>query len=295
VPVIALIASGGLSQTARAANAQGPHFLSLFLTRDGGSLSAIQIVSLLAWGLGYFGQPHILARFMAIQEPAHIRPARRIAMVWVLACLAGAVMVGLTAHAALPAPLAEGASETVFMALVRQLVPPIFAGVLLAGVLAAVMSTADSQLLVTSSALTEDLYKPFCRPGARDMELVWIGRTAVILVAAAAAWLAFDPESSVLGLVAYAWAGFGATFGPLIIISLYWPRMTRSGAIAGVIVGGLTVIIWRQVSGGVFELYELLPGFALSALAIVVVSLVDTPPPPAVRSEFQRAVQPQTV
>jgi sodium/proline symporter len=151
------------------------------------------------------------------------------------------------------------------------------------------MSTADSQLLVTSSTLTEDLYKAFFRRSARDMELVWVGRVAVVVVAAAAAWLAFDPESSVLGLVAYAWGGFGAAFGPLILISLYWKRMTRNGAIAGIIVGGLTVIIWRQISGGLFELYELLPGFVFSTLAIVVVSLLDTPPTREIEDEFGRA------
>jgi sodium/proline symporter len=289
VPVLATTAAGGFDEAVRAANTQDSHFLSLFMTKGGRLLSSVQIVSLLAWGLGYFGQPHILARFMAVQEPSHIRPARNIAMVWVLGCLTGAVLVGITAHAVLPAALGADASETVFMAVVQQLVPPMFAGVLLAGVLAAVMSTADSQLLVTSSTLTEDLYRAFFRRDARDMELVWIGRSAVVVVAAAAAWMALDPGSSVLALVAYAWGGFGAAFGPLILISLYWKRMTRNGAVTGVIVGGLTVIVWRQISGGIFELYELVPGFVLSALSIVLVSLLDSPPTDEVTQEFTRA------
>ena len=163
-------------------------------------------------------------------------------------------------------------TEKVFMILIDVLFHPLIAGIFLSAVLAAIMSTADSQLLVASSALTEDLYKVLLRRNASQTELVWISRCAVIMVAIIAFLIAIDPASSVLNLVAYAWAGFGATFGPLIIMSLYWKRMTRTGALAGMIVGGLTVIIWKNLSGGLFDMYEMAPGFALSFLAIFLFS-----------------------
>ncbi|MCF7849511.1 MAG: sodium/proline symporter PutP, partial [Kiritimatiellales bacterium] len=262
LPLLAIQATGGFSASTSAMRQVGPGFLDIFTNGKGEPLSGVAIVSLTAWGLGYFGQPHILTRFMAIRSADQIKPARRIAMAWVVISLTCAVFIGLMGRAYLPETLSKPDAEKIFMIPVAQLSHPIIGGILLAAVLAAIMSTADSQLLVTSSALTEDLYRVMIRPKASEKELVWVSRSMVVAVAAIACVIALKPGSSVLDLVAYAWAGFGATFGPLIIISLYWKRMTRNGAVAGVIGGGITVLVWRHLSGGMFDLYEIVPGFA---------------------------------
>jgi len=289
VPVITLHATGGLEASATTLRQIDAGFLNLFSDASGQPLKITAIASLMAWGLGYFGQPHILARFMAVRSADDIRPARRIAMTWVLISLTCALVVGLAGRAYLPEPLSGSDAEKIFMVLVGQLTHPMLGGILLAAVLAAIMSTADSQLLVTSSALTEDLYRVVIRPNASDKELVWISRGTVIAVAAVACLIAMKPDSSVLDLVAYAWAGFGATFGPLILLSLYWKRMTRNGAIAGMAGGGLTVLIWKQLEGGWFDLYEIIPGFAVSSLLIVLFSLMDKAPDLAVCQAFEEA------
>lgn len=286
VPVLGIRALGGLQSFEISVREINPEMLNLFTGTDGRGLSVIAVVSLAAWGLGYFGQPHILARFMAIRSAERIKRARHIAMIWVLISLASAVLVGIIGRAYLKTFLAGVTSETVFMELVNALVPPLLAGVLLAAILAAIMSTADSQLLVTSSAITEDFYKVLFRRRASSRELLWVGRLAVLAVAVIAYIIALNPESSVLGLVAYAWGGFGAAFGPLILISLFWKRMTRNGAIGGIVVGGLTVIIWKQLQGGLFDMYEIVPGFLFSCLTIFIVSLLDRPPSGEILDEF---------
>jgi sodium/proline symporter len=268
-----------------------PGFLDLFSHADGTPLTATAIISLLAWGLGYFGQPHILTRFMAIRSADDLTPARRIAMTWVLVSLVCAVIIGLAGRALLPHLLAGSDAETIFIELVGRLTHPLVGGILLAAVLAAIMSTADSQLLVTSSALTEDLYRVIIRPKATDRELVWVGRLTVIGVALLACSIALNPDSSVLKLVSHAWAGFGATFGPLILMSLHWKRMTRNGAIAGIIGGGLTVLIWISLPEPFSNLYEIIPGFAVSVAAIVLFSLLDRPPEQSVVRQFEEARQ----
>jgi len=289
VPTAAIIRLGGPGATSATLNEISPELLDLFSNMEGGALPLIVIVSSMAWGLGYFGQPHILARFMAIKSPKKIKEARLIAMIWVVISLACAVAVGTLGRAYFKAaPLAPGAEETVFMVMVNALVHPVIAGVLLAAILAAIMSTADSQLLVTSSAITKDFYKVLLRKKAGEKELVWVSRLAVIGVAVIAYIIGLDPESSVLGLVAYAWGGFGATFGPLVILSLFWKRMTMKGALGGIIVGGVTVIVWKQLSGGIFDLYEILPGFLFSVITIIVVSLIDKKPSREIREEFDR-------
>jgi sodium/proline symporter len=240
----------------------------------------IGIVSLMAWGLGYFGQPHILVRFMAAESVKTIPSARRISMVWMISCLAGAVAVG---YVGIPYFLAhpEGAaavnanSEAVFIEMAKQLFNPWIAGLLLAAILAAVMSTLSCQLLVCSSALTEDIYRTFLRKNASQKELVWVGRAMVMTIALLAIVIAGDPEAKVLGMVSYAWAGFGAAFGPVIILSLFWSHMTRNGALAGILVGAITVLVWKQF--GWFGLYEIVPGFILAWLATVVVSRLNLP------------------
>jgi sodium/proline symporter len=174
------------------------------------------------------------------------------------------------------------------MVLVDALFHPLIAGILLAAILAAIMSTADSQLLVSSSALAEDFYRKLLRPSAGQAEIVLMGRLAVVLLALVALLLAMTPDSTVLGLVSYAWAGFGAAFGPVLLLSLYWKRMNWTGALAGVIVGGVTVVVWKQLSGGVFDLYEIVPGVLLATVAIVLGSLVTPSPPAAVIDGFDR-------
>ncbi|WP_313298200.1 sodium/proline symporter PutP [Diaphorobacter sp.] len=243
--------------------------------------SFVGVISLLAWGLGYFGQPHILVRFMAASSVKTIPAARRISMTWMILCLAGAVavgFVGLPYFASNPAGAAAvtANSETVFMEISKQLFNPWIAGALLAAILAAVMSTLSCQLLVCSSALTEDIYRTFLRKNASDLELVWIGRAMVLIVALIAIGIASNPDSKVLGMVSYAWAGFGAAFGPVIILSLFWSRMTRGGALAGIIVGAATVLVWKQF--GWLGLYEIIPGFFFAAAAVIIVSRMSPAP-----------------
>lgn len=257
---------------------------------NGQSLSIILIISWAAWGLGYFGQPHILARFMGIRSASEIKPARRIAMVWVVLSLAAALFVGIVGQFYLSArniELTGAESETVFMLLATDLFPAVIAGVLLSAILAAVMSTADSQLLVTSSAVTGDFYQALFRKKASEKELLWVGRITVIVIALIAGLLATDQDSSVFRLVSYAWAGFGAAFGPVILLSLYWPRMTRNGAFAGMISGGLTVLVWRNLSGGLFDIYEIVPGIILALAAIVLVSMMGKKPDKEIYEEFK--------
>lgn len=274
IPLVAFQVQGGWSAAIETAGATNPALLDWMTSNEGEPLTILAILSLLGWGLGYFGQPHILARFMAIRRADKIPTARRVAMSWVILGLIGAVLAGFAGIGALQ-PALEGAdTEKVFILLVQSLLHPIPAGICLAAILAAIMSTADSQLLVSSSVLAEDFYKGMVRRTASPAELVWAGRLSVVALAVVAATLALNRDSMVLDLVAYAWAGFGAAFGPTLILSLYWPRMTRGGALAGIATGGVTVIVWRNMSGGVFELYEIIPGFVLSVVAIVVVSLV---------------------
>jgi len=278
VPVLAFRSLSLGGESLGKLSVEMPGFFNIFKTAAGEKLSVISIISLAAWGLGYFGQPHILARFMAIRQPQQIRQARLIAMIWVILCLIGALLIGITGRAYLNHTLDKATSETVFMLLVNGLVPSLFSGFLLAAILAAIMSTADSQLLVASSAVTEDLYRMIFRKKAKDRELVWISRFAVLGIAIIAYVIGMNPDSSVLDLVAYAWAGFGAAFGPIILLSLYWKRMTGKGALGGIAAGGLTVLIWKQLNGGLFDMYEIVPGFVFSSLIIIIVSLIDKKP-----------------
>lgn len=287
VPITCMQILGGYNFTIEKLSIINPQLLNPFTSADGNTLSLITVVSLLAWGLGYFGQPHILARFMAIKSSDQIKKARIIAMIWVIVSLGAAVLVGVVGRAYLTETLEGTGVETVFMVMVNITFPTIIAGILLAAILAAVMSTADSQLLVTASALTEDIYRALIRKNAQDKELVWVSRITVILIAVIAYVLALNPESSVLTLVSYAWAGFGAGFGPTIVMSLIWKRMTRNGALAGMVVGGAVVLIWQQLSGGIFELYEIVPGIIFSTLAVIIVSIIDKKPSKEIIEEFE--------
>lgn len=278
-PVMVYLNLGGMTEIhtalALASSANNVQYDSLLF-----GTSFIGIISAAAWGLGYFGQPHILARFMAAENVKSLDNARRIGMTWMILCLGGAVVVGyfglayFTTHPELTAQMqdATGAvnSERIFIALSQILFNPWIVGVVLSAILAAVMSTLSCQLLVCSSAITEDFYKGFIRPNASQKELVWIGRLMVLLIALIAIVIAYNPNSKVLGLVSNAWAGFGASFGPVVILSLFWRKMTAQGALAGMIVGALTVVAWKPLTGS--SLYEIIPGFILATLAIYVVS-----------------------
>lgn len=279
VACVGVAVTGGFDGLADGLEAANPALLSAFTDSAGAPLTFIAAASLLGWGLGYFGQPHILARFMAVRSAGELRASRRIAVAWVTIALLAATLVGLAGAAWLDPPLQGADSEKVFMAMAAALLHPVVAGICLAGILAAVMSTADSQLLVASSAVSEDLYRDLLRPNAAPGELLWIGRFAVIVIAIGAFLLALDPDSKVLDLVAYAWAGFGASFGPTILASLYWRRMSLAGAYAGILTGGVTVVVWRSLSGGLFDLYEIVPGVLLSALAVAVFGRLGKPAP----------------
>ncbi|GAA6130110.1 sodium/proline symporter PutP [Halopseudomonas sabulinigri] len=283
VPVMALSTMGGWEAVHGAMETRNPELLNIWTDVEGAPLGFVAIISLLGWGLGYFGQPHVLARFKAIESDAAMPTARRIAVIWSGVCLLAALVIGWIGIGYFgEAGLAD--AETVFLALVQALMHPLVAGILLAAVLAAIMSTADSQLLVSSSALAEDFYKALFRRDATQQELVWVGRFAVVGIAALALMFAFNPESTVLGLVSYAWAGFGAAFGPAMILSLFWRRMNRNGALAGIVVGGVTVVIWKQL--GIWGLYEIIPGFILATIAIIVVSLLTAPPSASIEAQF---------
>ena len=288
VPVIAVSSLGGWGATLATVSEANPALLNALTDVKSEPLGLLAIISLLAWGLGYFGQPHILARFKAIRSVAEIPAARRIAVSWVSITLLCAVVVGLVGIGYLEQSLQGADTEKVFILLVDALFHPVIAGICLAAILAAIMSTADSQLLVSPAAFTSDFYKALFRRSASDQELIWTGRMAVLVIAMIALVLAWNPERKVLDLVAYAWAGFGAAFGPALILSLYWRRMNRYGALAGIIVGGLTVVVWKQLGGGLFDLYEIVPGFIISLLSIVVISVLTRAPEKAVLQDFDK-------
>ncbi|MEU7432749.1 sodium/proline symporter PutP [Streptomyces sioyaensis] len=288
VPLTGIGALGGFRELGDALDKKAPGLLDMGAEVSytdgkwsaGGSLGAVAIISLLAWGLGYFGQPHILARFMGIRSTRAIPAARRIGTGWVIVVLAGATLVGLAGIGRLGTPLHD--PETVYIALSRILLNPWIAGVMLIAVLAAIMSTADSQLLVSSVALTEDFYRAFLNRRASDRALVWVGRGAIVAVILVAFVIALN-GGGLLGIVAYAWAGFGAAFGPVILLSLYWPRMTWAGAMGGIVSGATTVLLWKKVNPllGPLEsgIYEMVPGVLVATVAALVFGrFVGRPP-----------------
>lgn len=240
------------------------------------SFNTMSIVSALAWGLGYFGMPHILVRFMGIRSNHEIRISRRIALGWVILAFAGALSVGAFGGAYLmPDILPKGTEETIFVVSIRQMFPSFIAGIFLCGMMAAAMSTADSQLLVSASAFSRDIFKGLMKKDASEKLTLAVSRITVIAIALIALVIAMDPNSSIFALVSYAWAGFGAAFGPIVLLSMFWRGMTGKGALAGIIAGGVVVILWHGLSGGIFELYEILPGFIACTLFAVIVSLAD--------------------
>ncbi len=260
--------------------------------------TALGIISSVAWGLGYFGQPHIIVRFMAIRSVKDLKMARRIGMTWMIVALVGAMATGFFGYAFVAKTGIEmGDPETIFIVLSQVLFHPLIGGFLLAAVLAAIMSTVSSQLLVTSSSLTEDVYKAFVNKDASEKQLVLMGRVCVALVAFVAIAMAYNRESSILNIVANAWAGFGAAFGPLVVLGLYWKRMTFGGALAGIVVGASTVLIWIYAPftiGGELPgkvIYEIVPGFVLSTVSIILVSLAGKQPSHSMQELFDVMVR----
>ena len=289
VPIVTLFEIGGVSNLHQQIVSIDPELLNI------SSVSWLAIISAASWGLGYFGQPHIIVRFMAIRSVRDLGTARRIGMSWMIVTLIGAVMVGLTGLAYITSNgITLNDPETIFIFLSTTLFHPLIGGFLLAAILAAIMSTISSQLLVTSSSLTEDLYHTFLRRSATSKELVLVGRFAVVLVALVAVFLAHNRDSSILSLVSNAWAGFGAAFGPVILLSLFWPRMNLQGALSGMIVGAATVLFWiyapfsingNSLSGTIFEI---VPGFILGMSAIIIVSLLTKAPSENIQTLFAK-------
>ena len=288
VPIAGIIHLGGPGKTMDAITQVDADALSLV----GGGLTAMGFISAVAWGLGYFGQPHIITRFMALQSPHQARSARRIGIGWmVLACLGAAAtaLIGIAIFQRDAAQLAN--PETVFIDLGKLLFHPFIAGLMLAAILAAIMSTISSQLLVSSSALVEDIYLGITGKELHGTAGANLGRLAVLVVAVVAGLLSINPSDTILDLVAFAWAGFGAAFGPVVLLALYWRRLTTWGALAGMVTGAVVAFTWGQLEGGIFELYEIVPGFLLNLLVAVVVSLVTPEPGPEVTAEFDEAVR----
>lgn len=275
VPVAAVIAIGGFGELGAAIDELAPNHLSLTggVALTGGTILAI--VSALAWGLGYFGQPHIIVRFMALRSPREAKSARRIGMTWMIVSLAGAVFSGLVGIAYMAQQGIElntpAAAETVVLVMAQTLLHPFVAGLVLAAVLAAIMSTISSQLIVCSSALVEDLYKVMKKTPPDGKRMVMLGRLAVLGVGIIAALLAIVPNDTILGLVSFAWAGFGAAFGPVILLSLFWTKLTNWGALAGMAVGAVGVFVWDVAWP---QMYELLPAFICALIVAIVVSLL---------------------
>ena len=276
VPAFAMHTMGGVETSLAAIELVNPTFFNPFMNPDGSTISLIAFISLMGWGLGYFGQPHILVRFMAISSTSELKRSKRIAVGWYSISMIAAVFVGMVGNVYLTEPLNGPDVEKVLLVMTEKLFDPFIGGLILSAVLAAIMSTASSQLLVAASAFSQDFYRSVVRQNASHTELVWVSRAAVLVISAMAISLAMNPNSFILEMVAYAWAGFAATFGPAVLMSLFWRRTTRNGVLAGIVVGGVTVLVWKQLE--LFGLYEIIPGFAFGLLAIYLVSLLDKEP-----------------
>jgi sodium/proline symporter len=297
--------AGSLAQT----GVNAANFLNVMKNGDN-NFTAVEIISQLAWGLGYCGMPHILVRFMAVKNEKELNKSKGIAIIWVIISLAMAVVIGVIGRAYLyPAVLGAdgGSTETVFIEMItriftQDLCLPVVAGLFLCGILAAIMSTADSQLLVTASSMSEDIYKGIINRKASEEKVMKVSRYTVLGVAVLAYLIAWDPNSSIMGLVSNAWAGLGAAFGPTVLMSLFWKRCNLQGAVAGIVSGGLTVIIWDyiplvagQTLGTVTGLYSLAIGFLISIVLIVIVSLCTKAPDASIVAEFERVASDEEI
>jgi sodium/proline symporter len=258
---------------------------------EAGKYGFLTIISTMAWGLGYFGMPQVLLRFMAIRKANELTASRRIAVVWVVIALGAAVFIGIVGRSMFPVGLLSySESEKIFIEIAAYLFPPLLAGFVMAGILAATISSADSYLLISASSLAKNIYQRIFRKNASDKEVLWFSRITLLVIAIVAIIIALDEQSVIFRIVSFAWAGFGATFGPLMLFCLFWKRINHAGAIAGMVGGAAMVFFWKLVIrplGGAWNLYELLPAFIFSCLAIVVVSLLTAPPPEELQKEFE--------
>lgn len=305
VPLIALgfVGAGNVGELVDKSGVAGGASAYLNIMYNGADKHRfIDILSQLAWGLGYMGMPHILVRFMAVKDEKELNKSKGVAILWVALSLTFACVIGIVGRAYLyPTILEGGQSENVFIAMIVNLFTkdinmPIVGGIFLCGILAAIMSTADSQLLVSASSVAEDIYKGILKKDADDKKVLRVSRITVLVIAVLAYIIALDPNSSIMGLVSNAWSGLGSAFGPIVVLSLFWKRTNFHGAVAGIVTGALTVIVWDyiplvggQTLGAATGLYSLLVGFALSLLAIVVVSLLTPPPTEEMLREFEDA------
>ncbi len=284
VPFVACNEFGGWHKTIDLITQLGPHRLDPFT-----DFNAMLFLNLMAWGLGYFGQPHILVRFMAVRTTSDIPIARRICLSWMSLSLLGAVLTGFVGIAYFYEQDID--PESIFIVFSQTLFSPWISGILFAAILSSIMCAIDSQMLASSSALTEDIYHRLFRKKASQKELVWVSRIGIIVIAIVAMSLAYHPESSVIKLVAFAWAGLGASFGPSVIGALFWRRMTAKGAILGILLGASCVLIWKlnSASGGIFAFYEIIPGFLFGTLGVIIGSLLDKPPSKEIVDQFDSA------
>jgi sodium/proline symporter len=259
----------------------------------GKSYGFLAIVSAMAWGLGYFGMPQVLVRFMAVKKTSYIRTSRTIAIIWCFIAQAAAVLIGVIGRAHLPALMGTAAdAENIFIHLGVRFFPPLLAGVVISGILAASMSSSDSFMLIVASSLANDIFKNLIKKDASEIVVMWIARLTMLAVTIFGAGIALSENQSIFRVVSYAWAGLGACFGPLILFSLFWKRTTFPAAVAGMLTGGVVVILWKNLIsgfGGVFAIYELLPAFIISTLVILVVSLVTRKPSADIEAEFEKA------
>jgi sodium/proline symporter len=310
IVVISTVKAGGLGEVIENAG-QIPGFLEFFglaaptvnaegqqlveagkpLFGEASEYGLLTICSMMAWGLGYFGMPQVLLRFMAIRKENELKRSRRIAMVWVVISLGVAVFIGIVGRQLYPvAHLTKSAAENIFITLATSSLPALLAGFVMAGILAATISSSDSYLLIAASALAKNIFQGICKKDATDKQVMWISRITLLVLALIGIVIALDENSVIFQIVSFAWAGFGATFGPLMLFSLFWKRTNRAGAVAGMIGGAGMVFLWKLVIsklGGVFAIYELLPAFIFSSLCIVAVSLLTKKPSKEIEEDFE--------
>ena len=290
-----------IASPATDANGTQLSLLGTPLFGDADAYGFLTIISTLAWGLGYFGMPQVLLRFMAIRSSKEIKRSRIIASSWCVISLAAAVIIGLMGRSLLPVNetlATKSGAESILIVMSTEYLPLIVAGLIMAGILAATISSSDSYLLIASSSVSVNIYQGIIKKGdkANDKEVMWISRIVLVVIAIVGIIIAWKEDSIIFSLVSFAWAGFGATFGPIMLFSLFWKRTTRTGAIAGMVTGGVTVFVWKLVlkalladSMPIFGLYELLPAFILSAIAIVVASLLSKKPSEEIIKDFEEA------
>ncbi len=263
------------------------------LFKEAGTYGFLTILSTLSWGLGYFGVPQVLLRFMAIRKQSELNQSRRIATIWCFISLTAAVLIGLIGRAVFPdALLTKSNAENIFITMSTNLLPSVLAGIVMAGILAATISSSDSYLLIAASAFSKNIFQGIFKKSATDREVMRVSRIILVTIAVVGAIIALDENSIIFTIVSFAWAGFGATFGPIMLFSLFWKRTNKEGAVAGLLTGGIMVFIWKlfiKPMGGIFGIYELLPAFILSAIAIIIVSLITKEPSVEIQKEFDIA------